>query len=374
MDTQLVNAGDSTKSSGEAGSTIGLLITNATNRRLLIDFLHQAGYEVRGSPPSDVALDDWADISLMITDERAARQYKSRILALRHQAGGYFLPLLITLTQKSESTVWLKAGFDDVLRLPLRKGELVARLRVYLRLREQSEESRRLTRQVVLAQEAERQRLARELHDEIGQALTAVNLNLQALQVGTADTTISARLQDSLNIVEYTLGQVRDLSLDLHPSILDDLGLVDALKWYLDRQAERTGLVIELRAKLPHADLPAEMKSTCFRVTQEAITNIVRHANAKKVRVELRQGKTELELSIRDNGAGFEVEPARQRARLGTSLGLLGMQERVALVGGQLQIKSAPGAGTEIRAHFPLRAAPAQQAGGKHAKARRGAR
>lgn len=368
MNRPHLRAGAPDKPTQETISTIGLLVANATNRRLLVDFLTESGYGVRAGAPADLSFDDWGEISLMITDERAARQYKQELLALKHQAGGYFLPLLITLSQKSTSAYWLKEGFDDVLRLPLRKGELVARLQVYLHLREQSEESRRLTRQVVQAQEAERQRLARELHDEIGQALTAVNLNLQALQLGITDATIAARLQDSLKIIEQTLDQVRNLSLDLHPSILDDLGLVAALKWYLDRHAERGGLVIKLRADLPEPDLPAELKSTCFRVAQEAITNIVRHANAKHVRVELHQHKRELELVIRDDGLGFEVEPARRRAARGASLGLLGMQERIALVGGRLRIKSAPGQGTEIRATYPL---PVGQVKGKQRKVRR---
>lgn len=354
-------AGTSDNPIGEPAAIIGLLISNATNRRLLVGFLIESGYGVRAGIPADLSFDDWAEISLMITDERAARQYKNELLALKHRAGGYFLPLLITLTQKAESRLWLNEGFDDVLRLPLRKGELLARVQVYLHLRDQSEESRRLTRQVVQAQEAERQRVARELHDEIGQALTAVNLNLQSLQAGITDATITLRVQDSLNIIEQTLNQVRDLSLDLHPSILDDLGLVAALKWYLDRQAQRAGLVIELLAQPLKTDLPPELKSTCFRVAQEAITNIVRHANAKKVRVELRHHKQELELIIRDDGSGFDVEPARRRAVRGASLGLLGMQERVALVGGRLQIKSTRGVGTEIRATYPLPAAPAHK-------------
>src|SRR5581483_6872126 len=220
-------------------NTIGLLITNSADRRLLIDFLHQSGYRVRAGPPSEGAFEDWAETSLIIADERAARQYKNELLALKQQAGRFFLPVLVALPQQAESALWLHAGFDDVLRLPLGKAELAARLQVYLHLRDQSEESRRLTRQVVLTQEAERKRLSRELHDEIGQALTAVSFNLQAIYQLSGDSKVVAPLQDSLNIIESTLQQVRDLSLDLHPAILDDLGLVAALQWYVERQAER---------------------------------------------------------------------------------------------------------------------------------------
>lgn len=363
MNTPLFGKGTFGRTAGETISTIGLVITNPADRRLLIDFLQTSGYEVRSGVPSELVLDDWAEVSMVITDEYAARQYRKELLALKYQVGGYFLPMLVTLAKQSESAPWLEAGFDDVLRMPLRKAELAARLRVYLLLREQSEESRRLTQQVVLAQEAERQRISRELHDEIGQALTAVSFNLQAYQQTASDPRVTSRLQDSLSIIESTLQQVRDLSLDLHPSILDDLGLVEALQWYIDRQAERAGFTSILVAEPAEMNLPADLKSTCFRITQEALTNILRHAHAKKVRVELHQRETELELLIRDDGGGFNVKEARQRAERGASLGLLGMQERVLLLHGQFHLESVPGMGTEIRARFPLTTAPLESPG-----------
>jgi signal transduction histidine kinase len=221
-------------------------------------------------------------------------------------------------------------------------------------LRKANAELRRLTQKVVMAQEEERERLSRELHDEIGQALTAVNFNLQAFQHLVVDPMVASRLQDSMNIVESTLQQVRALSLDLHPAILDDLGLVAALQWYLDRQTERSGLTIDLVADPPKMNLPADLKTTCFRIVQEALTNTLRHAHAKKVQVELRQHDAELELVVRDDGAGFSVQAARQRAAHGESLGLLGMKERVLLLKGRIKIKSARGRGTEIRVRFPL--------------------
>jgi signal transduction histidine kinase len=347
--TPRFGAGALDKFLSENTFTIGLLISNSADRRLLIDFLQHSGYQVRAGMPSPGLLDDWAKISLIITDERTARQYGKELLALKHQSGGFFMPLLIALPQNSEGAPWLHGGFDDVLRMPLKKQELAARLQVYLHLRAQSEESRRLASQVVLAQEAERKRLSRELHDEIGQALTAVSFNLQAYQQAVGDSTVEAQLQDSLSIIESTLHQVRDLALDLHPTILDDLGLVAALQWYIGRQAQRAGLIIELIADPTETSLPAELNTTCFRIVQEALTNILRHARAKKVVVELRRHRADLELVIRDDGIGFDVSAVR-----GASLGLLGMQERVVLLSGQIKIKSKPGSGTEIRARFPL--------------------
>jgi signal transduction histidine kinase len=216
------------------------------------------------------------------------------------------------------------------------------------------ERAQSLSQQLLEAQEAERRHLARELHDEIGQALTAVKINLQAVQRSAGEGANPARIEESVAIVDRALQQVRNLSLDLRPSLLDDLGLVAALRWYLDRQAQRAGFAAEFTADPPGIRVPANLETACFRVAQEALTNVVRHAQAKRVRVELRQQGSELHLRIRDDGIGFEVPAARQRAARGGSLGLLGMQERVLLIRGRIEIHSAPGQGTEIHVSLPL--------------------
>jgi PAS domain S-box-containing protein len=211
-----------------------------------------------------------------------------------------------------------------------------------------------LSRQLMAAQETERRRIAGELHDEIGQALTALELNLRALQAQAGSPPDPAVLEESLGILEQTLQQVRDLALDLRPSMLDDLGLVPALRWYADRLAQRTGLVIEFVANRARTPLSAESKTTCFRVAQEALTNVVRHAHARKVVVELRSGPKDVLLIVRDDGNGFDVEAARRAGLAGNSLGLLSMQERVALLGGHLEIRSALSRGSEVRARWPV--------------------
>lgn len=153
--------------------------------------------------------------------------------------------------------------------------------------------------------------------------------------------------------VEQTLQEVRRLSFDLRPSLLDDLGLIPALRWNLDRQAQQAGFAAQFRGNLP-SRLPAYLEVACFRIAQEALTNVVRHAGAKQVSVELQQHTMELQLTVRDDGVGFEVPRAFERATAGTGLGLLGMQERAQLVGGRLEIESVPTYGTEIRLLVPL--------------------
>jgi len=218
--------------------------------------------------------------------------------------------------------------------------------------------SQLLAQQLMEAQEAERRHLARELHDEIGQALTALKINLQGLQYVVRDSVPAARLGESIALVDNVLQQVRSMSLDLRPSMLDDLGLAAALRWYLDRQAKRAGFTAEFRSDASDIRAPANFETACFRVAQEAITNIIRHARAQHVGVELVQRDEELQLTIQDDGTGFDVTAAHSRASRGGSLGLLGMQERVLLIGGRIEIDSGAGRGTAIHVRFPLAARP----------------
>jgi signal transduction histidine kinase/HAMP domain-containing protein len=216
------------------------------------------------------------------------------------------------------------------------------------------EQLQALSRRLLSAQEAERRRIARELHDEIGQVLTAVKMNLRAAQFHLAGSALASDLEESIAAVERTLQQVRDLSLDLHPSLLDDLGLVPALRWLVARQAQQAGLSVQFAADPLDHRLSPDLEITCFRLVQEALTNVVRHAHAHQVYVELRHGDDEMQLTVRDDGVGFDVQPVLESAMRGASLGLLGMRERVLLAGGQIDIASAPGRGTEIRVRFPM--------------------
>ena len=214
-----------------------------------------------------------------------------------------------------------------------------------------------LSRRLFQIQEDERRHLARELHDQMGQALTAAKIDLQVAQRLEERTAIVGRLDDSIAILERLLQQTRQLSLELRPPLLDDLGLVPALRWYLDREAQRAGLRVELFANPAMERVDAAIETACFRVAQEGLTNVMRHARAQTVSVEVHRALEVLHLVVRDDGIGFDVVTAQQSARLGT----LGMRERVALVGGELDCKSAPGRGTEVHAFFPVRSGPDAQ-------------
>jgi PAS domain S-box-containing protein len=210
-----------------------------------------------------------------------------------------------------------------------------------------------LSRRLVAAQETERRHIARELHDEIGQALTVAEMNLQTvLRSGVG--ALTPRLVETLEVVERVQKQVHDISLNLRPSMLDDLGLEPALRWDTSRQATLAGLHAEFTADPLQHRLDPTIETECFRIAQEALTNVVRHAQARSVAVKLSTKDKRLCLSVRDDGVGFDVAAVREQAVRGASLGLLSMEERAALAGGGLEFISTPGQGTEVQAWFPL--------------------
>jgi signal transduction histidine kinase len=217
-------------------------------------------------------------------------------------------------------------------------------------------------RALVAAHEQERRRIARDLHDVIGQALTAVKLNLETLRRDLPGQRNDADLRRSIAIVDEAMRDIRDVAIDLRPAILDDLGLAAAARWYLSRQGRLAGYRTSFAADPIPFDLDDEVESACFRVLQEALTNVARHARPTRVRVELRRTPDDILLVVEDDGVGFEVLRTRRRQGRRPTLGLTGMSERACSIGGSIDISSTPGVGTRIRARFP-RAVANDQAG-----------
>lgn len=215
-----------------------------------------------------------------------------------------------------------------------------------------------LSRRLLTALEEQRRRIAAELHDELGQVLTAVKINLESLERMSGPAAAPAQLKDAIDSVDHALERVRDLALDLRPSVLDDLGLSAALRWHVDRFARQAGVEAHLSIDAVPRLAPG-LETACFRVAQEALTNVARHAKARRAWIDLHLLPEALELRVRDDGVGFDVPAARLRAAGGGSMGLLGMEERVSLVGGTFELRGQLGAGTELRARFGLHQAPA---------------
>jgi len=248
----------------------------------------------------------------------------------------------------------LKRLAPSVHRALQKVAERKARRKADAMRKQYSAKLQALSRRLVEVQETERRNIARELHDEIGQSLTVIQLNLQGLMLARGITALKPRLTESLQVVEHMLEQVQDISLNLRPSMLDDLGLESALRWYTERQATLVGLHVEFHMDTLLQRLDPVIETECFRVAQGALTNVVRHAHAQSVTVELRQQDHLLHLRVRDDGIGFDVSSLRDKAIGGESLGLLSMAERTALTGGGIEFTSTPREGTEVHAWFPL--------------------
>lgn len=241
----------------------------------------------------------------------------------------------------------------EVMGMVAEGHDITATLKAQAELQAAYERLEHLSRSLVLAQEEERRQVARELHDQIGQSLTALTLHCRAALKKAGPEALLKAMQRGLEIIALISQEVRELSRGLRPPMLDDLGLFQTVRWYLDQQAQHAGFTPHVE-NLLHERLPAELEVTCFRLVQEALTNIVRHAQAQDVIVRLLQSDHNVALEIHDNGIGFDVPQALARVQAGHSLGLLNMQERARLLGGRLEILSSPGQGATLRATFPV--------------------
>ena len=221
---------------------------------------------------------------------------------------------------------------------------------------------RELSTRLVEAQESERKRISRELHDEVGQALTAIMINADSAMAEIGEKgppEIEKRLRDILGLARQTIQQIRGLSLKLRPAMLDELGLTSTVRWFTDQFAARSNLSVDLHVADGTGDrFGTEIDTALYRVLQEALTNVARHARATVVKVRLARRAEMLRLSIEDDGLGFDPAGVNDRRNGSFRLGLLGMRERVVAIGGTLSIQSEVGSGTRLEIEVPLPRGP----------------
>jgi signal transduction histidine kinase len=347
---------------------------NLDNLTVLSGILRQGGYAVRPAISGALALASLAlarpeaillDVRMPDLDGyEVCRRLKADPRTAEIPV--IFLSALHEVGSKLES---FRAGAVDHIVKPFEPEEVLVRVGIHLelaaarrmllernavldrRVEKATERPRRLTTaQVLDIQEAERRRIARELHDQIGQVLAVIKIHLQAAEQRVGQPEQALHLKEGIRAVDAALPLVRNLALNLHPPQLDEIGLAAALRWLLDRQAQLGGFRGHFRAEeVPR--LPRDLETACFRVAQEALTNVLRHAEARDVWIELhRDAAGAVSLAIRDNGRGFDAAAVHP----GGHLGLVGMEERASLAGGRVIIESVPGGGTEIRAMFPV--------------------
>ncbi|HZD56572.1 MAG TPA: sensor histidine kinase [Anaerolineales bacterium] len=223
-------------------------------------------------------------------------------------------------------------------------------------LEERNLQLRALSERAINAQEEERKRIALSLHDDTGQALSMLIIHLEQLQdrLPPEMSDLCVRLDAAHQLATRTLRELRKIVSGLRPTILDDLGLIPAIRWYARSNLEEAGVRVELNASEENMLLPPQLNSTLFRIAQEAINNILRHAQANSVTIALHQNKKEVCLSIADDGQGFDLIAAQEQAVGLQHLGLLGIQERAEMVGGRVTVSSAPGKGTQLQVSVPL--------------------
>ncbi len=275
-------------------------------------------------------------------DHEAARRMSVR--------AGLYVPLIVRDRAIGVISAHDKVGpeprfTDDDLRLA---ETFAARAAVAVDLSKRV--AREALQRVVTAQELERRRLARELHDETGQALTSILLGLKTVEEARSREEARAAAAGLRELVVATLQDVRRLALELRPKALDDFGLVPALERLTESFAEQTGIAVDLEARLAGERLPSEVETALYRIVQEALTNVVKHARAERVSILLTRKDGSVAAVIEDDGQGFS--PASAGA---DGLGLAGMRERVGLLDGRLAIESAEGAGTTLVVEVPMR-------------------
>ena len=337
-----------------------MLATMFERSPLGIVLMDPSGRCVRGNPSflrmfgygeEELARKSFAELAHPQDLEESWRTLEDLIQGRRNQAD-YEKRYL----RRNGQVIWVRAAAarlpdpDGRLRyLMVMVEDITERQRAYEALVESEQALRALSRRLVQVEENERRRIARELHDRVGQNLSALNINLDILLGRLADPVLRKRLEDSLSLVDGTLQSIENVMADLRPPLLDEYGLAAALAWYGEEYAGRTGVRVAVDGKDAGRALRPEAAVALFRIAQEALNNVAKHAGATVVRIAMRADHGDLTLSISDDGCGFDMSQA-PRGRWGMST----MRERAEAAGGRLAVESSPGKGTTVRATVPL--------------------
>jgi signal transduction histidine kinase len=292
-------------------------------------------------------------------DREECRRYPSPVtmISLPLTVGGRVIgSIVLCRRQATPETNPSPDEFRLMVGIAQQLGLSIENARLYQEAQEREKLLGELLHKAVGAQEAERQRIARELHDATGQSLTAIALGLRGAEAMlSSDPSIAAeQIRELKSFTTDALGELRQFIADLRPSQLDDLGLIAALQWYIREFEKRHTIQTDFVVEGNRIRLPPEYETVLFRITQEALANIARHARASHAAVKLEIYPRQVCMSIRDNGQGFDLEQVLRGDSSHTGWGLLGIQERTSLIGGQYEIDSEPGRGTHIRVQVPL--------------------
>ena len=288
--------------------------------------------------------------NMLAMADRAAALNEQQLNAANDQVAGLLTEFETRIGVTLAAALALGLGMAAVSMYRILKLEDQAHAQ-YVEVAEARTQLKDLSARLVQAQETERRALSRELHDEVGQSLSAVLIELRNLSSGLgarADEQTRGQVEVIKSLVESTVKVVRNMALLLRPSMLDDLGLVPALRWQAREVSKRTSMDVSVAAETSSDDYPDAYKTCIYRVVQEALNNCSRHSDAKAVRIRVQEGPSRLSLSVQDDGKGFNFKENR-------GMGLLGIQERVASLGGTCQVHSVSGGGTLLSVELPFR-------------------
>jgi PAS domain S-box-containing protein len=338
------------------GAGVGLYDANLNTGEVTVN---QRYLEIRGYAPGEIAaitVQSWwetihpHDQPRVLQMSEDCRQGRQEHFALKYR-----------IRHRSGRWIWVmdrgKAFNRDAAGNPQRAAgtclDITEQYEAELQLTDQAERLRQLSRTLLSVQEDERRVLARELHDDLGQQLAALklNLNLAFPQQHPGEAANQRRLADCLEIVDYLHERLQSTAHNLRPAVLDDLGLAAALHWYARNQADRAGCQIEVRDQLSPL-LPA-LETAAFRIVQEAVNNAIRHGSARRIVITAKVHNSALLLAIQDDGCGFDLHGGLT-GRDKPGLGLISMRERAELLGGRFALSSQPGAGVQIEVSIPL--------------------
>ena len=364
---------------------------NPANLKIVVDYLQSYGFGIRVARSGETALKrvqysrpDIILLDILMPDMDGVETCQ------RLKAGETTkdIPVIFmtALTSVEDKVKGFEVGAVDYVTKPLHQEEVLARIKTHLRLQDltlslqeknrqlemssrvekerlfeavsqQRLQLRALNQKLTAVQEAERKQLARELHDEMGQALTAISINLSAIEQALPpdyNPNISERLAEANLLTNQILERIQELSFNLRPTTLDDLGLVPTLHWYINLYAKRVNIETEFEVIDLEERLSPAIETALYRIVQEALTNVARHAEATKVHLLLRRREAVIVAYIEDDGQGFDVVNVLEREMPETGMGLVGMRERVILLGGKFKIQSAPQQGTQVSIEIPL--------------------
>jgi len=374
------------------GYDILIVDDTTTNLGVAIGFLESYGFGIRIARSGESALKkvayDPPDLILLDILMPGLNGFETcRRLKETETTRSIPVIFMTALTSLEDKIRGFDVGAVDYVSKPLQMEELLARIRTHLHLRDmnlnlqehtkQLEESSRvekerlfdavsqqrqqlraLNKKLIDVQETERKQLARELHDEMGQALTMISINLATVQQELpphANATIKRQLAEAAQLTQYTLDQVRELSFNLRPAILDDLGLIPTLQKYLKRYSANVNIETRFEATGIEERLPITVETALFRIVQEALTNIARYAKAKTVRIALEHGESSVIATVEDDGQGFDIAQVFKHDDPMRGTGLIGMRERAFVLGGTFSIESELGEGTKLVIEIPVR-------------------